>query len=412
MDELRTNWRIVLACFFGISLSTSSIPFYTLGAFTVPLQAEYGWSRAQVQGAMAFLTLGSLIAMPIVGMAIDRFGTRAVGLVSILVLGVTLMNIGLTTSSLSIFYLNWILMSGFAAGTTPITWTRALNGWFDKQRGIALGFALAGTGVAGITTPPLATFLIEHYGWRLAYVGLGFLPIIISLPMVFFLLRDPPKFSKTSSAIEKSIALANQQGQTLGQAVHGWRFWAIAIAFFGISVGIGGTISNLIPLLHDNGMDLTTAASVAGTIGLSVIIGRIIAGFLIDRFWAPLVAFFVFSLPAVSCWLLAGEVHSVALAVTAAALIGLAAGAEFDMISYLTSRYFGLKHYGKIYAWQFAAFSIGAGFSPPVFGRVFDLYGSYGPILMVSGLLYVGGAVLLLTLGRYPQFETVNVTGD
>jgi MFS family permease len=404
MEELSKNWRIVLACFFGIMLSSSSIPFYTLGAFTVPLQAEYGWSRAQVQGAMAFLTLGSLITVPLVGMAIDRFGTRAVGLVSIILLGLTLMNIGLTTSSLSIFYLNWILMSGFAAGTTPITWTRALNGWFDKQRGIALGFALAGTGVAGITTPQLATFMIEQYGWRLAYVGLGLLPIIISLPMVFFLLRDPPKLSKTSNAVEKSIALANQLGLTLAEAIRGWRFWVIATAFFGISIGIGGTISNLIPLLHDNGMDLATAASVAGTIGMSVIVGRVIAGFLIDRYWAPLVAFFVFCMPAVSCWLLAGEVQSIPLAVTAAALIGLAAGAEFDMISYLTSRYFGLKHYGKIYAWQFAAFSIGAGFSPPVFGRVFDLYGSYGPILLVSGLLYVGGAVLLLTLGRYPQF--------
>ena len=402
MREITQHWRIVLACFFGISLSATSIPFYTLGAFTVPLQNELGWSRAEIQAAMMFLTIGSVGAVPFVGRAIDRWGTRAVGLASIAVFGLALMNIGLTSTSLPLFYLNWALMAALGAGTTPVTWTRAINGWFDKQRGIALGFALAGTGVAGFLTPQLATLLIEEYGWRHAYAGLGVLPLVISLPLVFLFLRDPG----SAATGDSPAAAANVQGTSVGEAFRHWKLWVIAVAFFIISFGVGGTIPNLIPLLNDGGMDLTTAASVAGSIGLSVIAGRVVAGILIDRFWAPAVAFVVFALPAYSCYVLAGEVDSIAIATVAAVLIGLAAGAEFDMIAYLTSRYFGLKNYATIYALPFAAFSIGAGIAPAMFGSIQDRYGTYTPILLAAAVFYLAGAAMLLTLGRYPTFAS------
>ncbi len=405
MNELSRNWRIVLACFFGISLSSTSIPFYTLGAFTIPLETEMGWSRAQVQGAMTFLTLGALFTVPLIGMAIDRWGTRAVGIASIFVFALALMNIGWSTTSLPLFYLNWTVMSALGAGTTPVTWTRAINGWFDKQRGIALGFALAGTGVAGFFTPRLATYLIGEYGWREAYIGLGILPLVISLPIVILLLRNPPTgIEEQPNEDQAAIALANQQGLELSESIRQWRFWAIAISFFIISIGIGGTIPNLIPLLVEGGMTKVTAASVAGAIGLSVIFGRVIAGYLIDRIWAPAIAFIVFTLPAYSCWVLMGEAPTVTVAVLAAVLIGLAAGAEFDLIAFLTSRYFGLRNYGKIYAWHFAAFSIGAGIAPPIFGYVRGQYDSYQPILIASAIFYIAGSAILLTLGRYPTF--------
>jgi MFS family permease len=212
---------------------------------------------------------------------------------------------------------------------------------------------------------------------------------------------------RTLAAGEQQTAAFGTHGVTLRQALKSRYFWTIASAFFLVSIGIGGTIPNLIPMLQDGGLAPATAASVVGAIGLSVIFGRIIAGYLIDRLWAPGVAFVMLSLPAVSCLILAGDVQSVGRATIAAAIIGLAAGAEFDLISYLTSRYFGLKHYGKIYVWQFAAFSIGAGLAPPVFGRVFDLYASYRPILIAAAILYVLGSATLLTLGKYPNLLRV-----
>jgi MFS transporter, OFA family, oxalate/formate antiporter len=91
--------------------------------------------------------------------------------------------------------------------------------------------------------------------------------------------------------------------------------------------------------------------------------------------------------------------------VLSAVLIGLAAGAETDLVAFLTARYFGLAHYGRIYGLQYSVFGFASGISPFLFGKVFDLYGTYRPILYVAAALFVFGAVALLSLGRYPRFE-------
>jgi MFS family permease len=132
-----------------------------------------------------------------------------------------------------------------------------------------------------------------------------------------------------------------------------------------------------------------------------VILGRIIAGFLIDRIWAPLVAFAFLIVPAISCLILANPEIGLIYVAIAAALIGLAAGAEFDLIAFMTSRYFGMKDYAKIYGLQFVGFGIGAGFSPPLPGIVLARTGSYEPALYGVAGLFVLGATMLLLLGRY-----------
>jgi len=170
-----------------------------------------------------------------------------------------------------------------------------------------------------------------------------------------------------------------------------------------VSIGVGGSITNFQPLLIDRGFQPQDAAKVAGVIGVSIIVGRLIAGFLIDRFWAPLVTLPMLALPAVACLLLAQTEVPVPAAIVSALLIGLAAGAETDLVAFLTARYFGLAHYGRLYGLQYAVFGFASGISPFIFGRVFDLYGTYRPILFAAAALFVIGAVALLTLGGYPD---------
>jgi predicted MFS family arabinose efflux permease len=165
---------------------------------------------------------------------------------------------------------------------------------------------------------------------------------------------------------------------------------------------VGGSITNFQPLLIGRGFDAPLAAKIASLIGLSVIIGRLVAGFLIDRFWAPLVTLPMLALPALACFLLAQDQVGVPGAMLSAALIGLAAGAETDLVAFLTARYFGLKNYGRLYGMQYAVFGFASGIAPALFGRVYDVYGTYQPILYAAAVLFVIGALLLLTLGRYP----------
>ena len=201
------------------------------------------------------------------------------------------------------------------------------------------------------------------------------------------------------------IAAANRTGVSVRAALRDYRFWVIAVSVLCVSIGVGGSITNFQPLLIDRGFRAQDAARVAGAIGVSIIVGRLVAGFLIDRYWAPLVTLPMLALPAVACILLAQAGVTTSTAVLSAVLIGLAAGAETDLVAFLTARYFGLAHYGRIYGLQYSVFGFASGISPFLFGKVFDLYGTYRPILYVAAALFVFGAVALLSLGRYPRFE-------
>jgi MFS family permease len=175
------------------------------------------------------------------------------------------------------------------------------------------------------------------------------------------------------------------------------------IAFFMISIGVGALIPNMFRILVSDGFTPVQAGQVAGLIGLSVIAGRVVAGFLLDRVWAPLVAFVFLTVPAISCLLLANPQVGLQYLAIAAVLVGLAAGAEFDLIAYMVSRYFGMKAYGQIYAWQFIGFGLGSGFVAPVPELVKEAMGSYDPALYVIAALFVIGGTLLLAMGRYPK---------
>jgi predicted MFS family arabinose efflux permease len=194
-------------------------------------------------------------------------------------------------------------------------------------------------------------------------------------------------------------------GLTLAQAVRSWRFWVLVVAFLPISFAVGGPIpnmENILKLARFSPGDIVTLASY---IGLSVIGGRLIGGWLIDRFWAPAVALVLIGAPAVGCWLLAQGVQSYGLAALSIVMIGFAAGVEYDLMAFLTARYFGMKSYASIYGALYGAFAAGAGVAPVVFGSAFDRTHSYAqPLTLSSGLLLVG-ALLLLTLGRYRRFE-------
>ncbi|HNR23481.1 MAG TPA: MFS transporter, partial [Steroidobacteraceae bacterium] len=148
-----------------------------------------------------------------------------------------------------------------------------------------------------------------------------------------------------------------------------------------------------------------SAAEYAGFVGVSVIAGRLVTGFLIDKLWAPGIAFAFLSAPAVSCLLLSVGLQSDVWLAIAALIVGLAAGAELDLIAFLVSRYFGLRHYGAIYGAVFVFFAVGSGFAPAVFGSVYDRFHTYTPILVVAASLFVVGGSLLLLLGKYPELR-------
>ena len=407
--EFRYGWGVVLAAALGIGLGMSPLPFYTIGVFAGPLSKEFGWQQGQIMAALPILTLGALVMAPLTGWIADRFGVRRVALTSVVLFSLCMMGFALGTGSLKLFYLNWLLVAFLGAGTLPITWTRAVNRWFHDRRGLALGFALVATGFFGANAKLFANWLIEAYGWRTAYIGVGLLPLVITLPVAWWLFRDVDD-PKVADKVAKLRAGGNPDaalvpgGMTIGAALRDWRFWLLAYAFVPISFAVGGPIPNLESIAGAKGFSSGDAVVLASLIGYSVIFGRLLGGWLIDRWWAPGVAAVMLSLPAIACVVLQQPNLTYPVMAAAIVLLGFAAGVEYDLMAYLVSRYFGMANYAAIYGSLYGFFALGAGLGPAWFGKQFSATGSYDYAFGVAAVLFLAGALPLLLLGAYRTF--------
>lgn len=402
-SEFKDGWQVVIASLLGIGLGLSPMPFYTMGVFAPHLAREFGWSIGQIMGGLAMTTLMVLWAAPAVGMLATRIGVRRVAMASLLLFGLSFMSLALSTGSITQFYITWALIATLGAGTLPITWTKSVNHWFDRRKGLALGLSLMGTGLFGIFSKPYLAWIIGSYGWRAGYVGLGLLPILVALPTAYFLLRDPDTEGK--AATQTHVA----GGYTLKEALRQWRFWVLAVVLVPLSYALGGPIPNLEGILRLGGVTPATILTLTPLVGLSSLIGRLVGGWLLDRFWAPAVSFVILGLPAVSCYLLAGSAIDYTSAAAAIFLIGFALGVEYDVVAYFVARYFGLSNYSSIYGVLYIFFALGAGVGPLGFGMDFDAHGNYHLSLISAAILIFGSAALLLTFGRYKQFDDVAV---
>lgn len=403
-SEFRRGFKPLMGAVIGAGCGLSSISFYTHGVFVTAISADTAWSRGQVQLGVTIMILMAVVTAPAIGWLIDKFGARRIALSSVPIYGITLASLSLTSNMIWSYYLLWACMAILAAGTLPITWTRVVNAWFDRNRGLALGITLAGTGVAATFAPSYVAWLINEFGWRTAYIGLALTITSISLPGVYLLFREPFE-SPEPKAVKVGADTGSNNDISLMRALRGYRFWALGSALFFVAAGISGLITNFVPLLVDKGLTPAVAAGYAGLIGINVIAGRLLAGFLVDRFWAPMIAAIFLCAPCVAALILAGSTTAPMLIGLTALIIGLAAGAELDLLAFLTSRYFGLQHYGAIYGGQYVFFSIGAGLAPVAFGQAFDKFGNYENVLVVVALMSVIGAGLMLLLGRYPVFN-------
>lgn len=401
-NEFRRDraWQVVLAATVGCAFGLTALPFYTLGMVAKPLAAEFGWGRAVAQSGIVFSALGVLCSAWLVGSLIDRYGARRVALFSQFGLALGFVGFAIQSGTPTWWYANWFVLAVFGVGTTPITWSRGVASWFEKQRGLALGLGLMGTGVTAFVAPPLMGAAIASYGWRWGYAGIALAIVVLALPTTYFLFRerDAARAPGAAASAQGAAPAVEVPGVTLGEAVRGHRFWVLVVVFF-VTAGVpSGLIPNVVPMLTDNGMTVAQAAGYASLIGVFVVFGRLLAGFLLDRLWAPIVGCIVMMPTAIACWLLEAST----MPALAAALIGLAGGAEFDLMAYILVRYFGMKHYGRIYAWQWASFTIAAGVGPLLFGRIFDATGTYATALAAAAIGMLLAPLLLFTLGRYP----------
>lgn len=400
------GWFVVGASLLGLVFGFSSFMAIAFGQFITHLQAEFGWSRTAISGGATIVNTMVIFLAFGAGALIDRFGVRRTMLVSIFAFALLICSMGLLTGSIWHYYVLYVLVPIAGIGIYPISYSRLILNWFDRHRGIALGIALSGVGLAGMLLPPLIQGVIATAGWRYAYVAFGLLVLLVTLPTALRYLHERPEDRGLApdgdppGTHTAEVAAKYHGGDTLAHALTQRVFWQLLVAFGLLGAISMGALTHLAALVGDLGYGPAGISAVMFTYGLAAIIGRVTCGLLVDRYFAPYVATgFMISLTA-SMAMLAMGMPGLALYV-AVVMFGLALGAEFDLMSFMVSRYQGLASYGKIYGTVYGVFSAGAALGPISLGWSYDNLDGYGPMLTVFAISMIVVIVLIATLGPY-----------
>lgn len=393
-SEFSRHWLLVLVCAVGIGVGVSSLPFYTQGLFIEAWIADFGWTRAQASLGILGSTLALAAVLPFIGSIVDRYGLVTPVMISLLGLSLAYVLLGMFVQSIATFVILAMLQAILGSASSPLAYTRAINAVFNKQRGLALGVALSGAGVAATFGPTLISNAIDAFGWRGAYYAMALFTLVVGAVIVLVLSRL--NGAKTAASIDMEAAnrdfLVAKASRT---------YWTIMAAIFCLSLGLGGLMIHFVPILLDVGFATNEAVKIAGVIGIAVVLGRLLVGFAVDRIFAPRVAIAIL-LACISGVLALALLGSV-VAVPAAFVIGFSVGAEVDLIGYLVARYFGMHAYGQIYGRQYSTFLIATGLSPVILGAVRDATGTYTASLFTAAAFMVISAALFAKLPKFEQ---------
>ncbi|HEX4197374.1 MAG TPA: MFS transporter [Caulobacteraceae bacterium] len=403
----RAAWFTVWMAMLGTMCCSTSVVLINVGVFMKPLSAAFGWGRGDIALSLSIGALSMAAFNPFVGRLIDHYGVKPVLVTSLLGYGTATAAVPFMVQAggLPGLYFGYILIAGIGAGSNVIAYVRLLSGWFsgslDGSRGLALGISSAGVPLGATITAPLGVLLIEHFGWRGGYWGLALLPICIGLPVALFAIRVAPGEHGGARA-SLNEGRGELPGMTVTEAMGTRAFWLMIGVVLLMSSCLQGISIHTAPLLSDFGLKpegLALVLAINGVLGIS---GRVGAGYLFDRFFAPWVSVGIFGVAAAASFALVG-IPGLVVAVASTMLVTVGSGAESDFVGYLVGRYFGLRCYGQIFGAIYGMFMVGIAIGPYLFGVAFDHFGSYKIPFTLAGLGLVLLCVLLVLL---PRFET------
>jgi MFS family permease len=390
--------KIAFAIIVGTLFGSSILPFMAMGLLTLPMTEEFGWSRTQFSGGLTAMMLVGSLSAPILGRLVDKIGVRLMIIGGTVVVGLITMALSQQDGSLWQFYAGFAVL-GFA-GTTAIGYSKVIGALFNKHRGKALAIFGIESSIAGAFAPKLIQYLIETFGWRGMFVGLGLI-ILAVVPVLLIWLKEPepPQLPEGPAG-----APAEPPGMTPAEALKTRDFWFILLASFIALAPAIGFQPHLVPYIVSRGISVDTAVWMFSITQLAMAAGTVAGGFLLDRFDTAKVAAPFSALTAVGLGFylfLAAGTMGVAMLFIATVFIGFAGGAKRPMGTVFQLRFFGLKSFATLVGIQapFQAFCMGV--SPLLVGMYYDKYGRYEPVFVVMAILMAMTFALYWGLGKY-----------
>jgi len=416
------GWCIVATTFCMALISMGARSGF--GVFVLPMSEEFGWNRSTISLAASIGALVSGLSQPFLGRLYDRLGGRQLILASLVVSGVGTMLLALTTNIMGLILLFGGVLSIAMGGSSLTTTSALLAKWFHRQRATAVALNASGASVGGLLLVPLTVYLIHLVGWRLAWVVLGLLLLIVVAPLAYALLKDdpaelgllpdgepqPPGAGQTAPAGPGPLEVEHWQ-----QSFRSLPIWQLCGGYFVCGFTIALISTHFVPFVIERGVSATTAATAFGLMSGLNVVGVLAVGALADRGGRKNLLGLVYTLRgcAYAALVLAPGSWSLWIFVV---IMGFSWWATLPLTSALTAEVYGLKHLGILNGLAFTGHQIGGALSIQLGGVLRDLTGSYDLPFAIAGLLLCGASLVSFAIReqRYSmRYQTIaSTTGD
>ncbi len=375
---------------------------YTFSVFMVPLQKAFHASLGSV--SLIFSLAGFLyFALGIVsGPLADRWGSRRLAIIGMILTGLGLVIAGIAPN-LTAVYAAYGLGIGLGVGCSYVPAIGAVQRWFLRKRGLASGLAVSGIGAGTLVMPPLASLLIETFGWRNAYVALGVLAAVVGIGMALLIENDPrDRGLGPDGAIPHHPTHTRQAaGVSIRDAVTSWRFVGLYLACLIGSFGLFVPFVHLVPYAQDHGVPSSSAVFLLSLIGIGSTVGRFLLGSLADRMGRLVAVLAMFIGMAFSdiLWIISTDFWPLA---AFALIFGTFYGGFVALLPSVVMDDFGGRNVSGIIGILYTSVAFGTLVGPSAAGYAFDIVHSYTLPISASVCTNIIAACIIAGTARAP----------
>jgi MFS family permease len=396
------GWQIVNVLFWLNAVLMGTV--FVFGVFFKSLEAQFNVSRSTTSSIVSVYMVVMAGVAVLGGWALDRFGPKRLVLIMGLLTGLGLL---LTSQVHAVwqFFITYSLLLALGSGATYVVSMPLIIRWFEKKRGIATGITMAGVSIGQVILAPLATFFIVNFSWRVGFIVLGLLPLLVIVPLSFVLKRDPAEIGLLPDGREP-LSSEKDKPQTPVPAVFSTiavfrnrSFWFITILNFLMGICVMMLSTHIAAHATDIGFSAEEGATIISIIGITSIIGNFLGGVITDRAGAKVtVIISALGMAVAMIWLTAiNRLWQIDLF---AVLYGLANGSIVPSAGTLYGQTFDATHIGKIMGMIYCSWAIGAAIGPFIGGVLFDLRGNYILAFWVAAIAMAIAAVMAVLIGR------------
>ncbi len=390
------GYIVVLAAFFILAVIWGT--YSSFGIFFESLLVEFGWTRAMTAGAFSLSSLLFGLFCIVTARLSDRFGPRRVigACGFILGSGYLLMSQVNTMWQLYLFY-GLLIAIGMSAYIAVLS---IVARWFVRRRGLMTGVVFSGMGLGTVIFPPLSSRLISTYDWRLSFIVVGIIALVLMVPAAQFLRRDPRQTGQLpygENKVEQESSGSKVSGFSFQEAIHTRQFWLVCGMYFVFLFSLVTVMVHIVIHATGLGISAVNAANILAIIGALFIAGVNVIGVTGDRLGNKSAFAISFMLMAIAfLWLLpARETWMLYLF---AGIFGFAFGGMQVLFSPMVAELFGLRSHSVILATCNFAGAIGAVAGPILAGYIFDLTGSYALAFLICAIIATTGVIATLLL--------------